>query len=386
MRLVSHLYRLGELSAGHYKFCVHSRGQTLACHRFKVDGDPPRVELNVANITEEKNAHRININFNDPTGLDIDSIRSAKVWITGPDHYREEATLETFFSTDDVPTSSAGGVYLVNGPEGSWDRPDNGGYRVFIEADKVRDEQGNAIEESHLGGFKVRILPPPNPGVNVSVAPDATGNWQATVEIISEPGQQVVVDNWGPLVLHGHSFIALASVHLDEVAGPVEPVAHTYDLGMLQPGYYVFAFKTNLAHCGVAGFTVPGVESDPLVRWAARLGDVADGPAGRDLQSYFFALHPNARNLPLIGAELVDDSEGKTHLGLRYRRLTGADGIRQTIQGSRNLGTWEDLTDSVDIVERTLDIDGTEIVLVCLRQPIGESDIRYLRIQLAEEE
>lgn len=53
IRLVSNLYRLGELEGGYYKFCIHSRGQTLGCHRFRVAGDPPRVELNVADITEE---------------------------------------------------------------------------------------------------------------------------------------------------------------------------------------------------------------------------------------------------------------------------------------------------------------------------------------------
>ena len=49
----------------------------------------------------------------------------------------------------------------------------------------------------------------------------------------------------------------------------------------------------------------------------------------------------------------------------------------------RRLGAWEDLTDSVDIVARALDIDGTEIVPVWLRQPMDESNIHYLRIHLA---
>jgi len=226
----------------------------------------------------------------------------------------------------------------------------------------------------------VRILPEPEPGVNVTITMDETGNWQANVEILSEPTQQVVVDNWGPLVLHGHSFIALASVHIEQVRGPV--VAHTYDLGQLQPGYYVFAFKTNLAHCGVADFTVPGVEVPPLVRWADRLENVSPG----DLAAYFFALNPARRTTPLIDAELIEDTKGQTHLGLRFRRLTGADGVRQRIQASRKLGIWDDVTEEVDIVERTLDADGTELVLICLRQSLAESPYHYLRVLLEPEE
>lgn len=78
-RLVSHLYRLGELESGSYQLCVHSRGQTLGCHRFRVAGPPPRVELNIAPITEAKDEHRFDITFADPTGLEHDAIRAAKV-------------------------------------------------------------------------------------------------------------------------------------------------------------------------------------------------------------------------------------------------------------------------------------------------------------------
>ncbi len=52
----------------------------------------------------------------------------------------------------------------------------------------------------------------------------------------------------------------------------------------------------------------------------------------------------------------------------------------------RRLGAWGDLTDSVDIVARALDIDGTEIVPVWLRQPMDESNIHYLRIHLPADE
>lgn len=377
IRLVSHLYRLGELEGGVYKFFVHSRSQTLGCQRFLVGGAPPKVELNIAPITEATDEHHFGISFSDRSGLDHDSIQEAKVWIVGPDNYREEAKLLSYASTDDVPSTGSFARYSVNGPDGSWNRPDNGGYRVFIEAEKVRDLQGNAIEESYLGAFRVRILAEPSPGVTVSFARNEEGNWSANVEIISEPGQQVVVDNWGPLVLHGHSFIALATVHLEETNGPVEPLAHSYDLGALQPGYYVFAFKSNLAHCGIGDITVPGVEGPAIDRWSALLAD-AVSPENR-LARYFFA-----RRNPDLNAEIIRDEEGKSHLGLRYRRLTGAEGVAQRVQASSNLNQWDDVTDTIDLVERTLDIDGTEVVILCLRESLATSKYRYLRLALEE--
>ncbi|MGJ8698241.1 MAG: hypothetical protein ACSHYF_18110 [Verrucomicrobiaceae bacterium] len=380
VRLVSHTYRLGPLGEGHYGFCLHSRGQTLACERFLVGGAPPRVELSVGNITEEQPEHRFGISFSDPSGLDHDAIQSAKVWITGPDHYREEATLQSYASTDDVPSTGASARYAVHGPEGSWDRPDNGRYRVFIEAEKVRDLDGNALTEPLLGHFKVNIAPPPPaPGVNVSLAMSATGDWEATVEIISAPGQQVVVDSWGPLVSHGQTFVVLADVHREPTNGPVEPLSHTYNLGQLLPGDYLFVWKSDEADCGLGNFTVPGVEPPAIDRFLANnrlpAGSIQNGTA-----RYFFGLNQH-RTQPEMRAEVIRDEQGGRHLGIRYRRLTGAD-VEQQIQASNDLTDWQNVSDQVDIVERTLDVDGTEEVLVCLRSKIGEGPFRYLRIHL----
>lgn len=59
IRLVSNLYRLGTLEGGYYKFCVHSRGQILGCHRFQIAGDPPRVKLSIADITLPRSHHLV---------------------------------------------------------------------------------------------------------------------------------------------------------------------------------------------------------------------------------------------------------------------------------------------------------------------------------------
>jgi len=293
IELISHRYQLGELANGVYSFCVYSRGQRLACRRFRVEAPTPKLSFGAENITELAEKHEFSIGFTNRE-FSTPSIEAAKVWIEGPDNYREEAVLEGIFGTQDIPQTSASFTYSVNGPGGSWDRADNGRYRVFIENEAVMDSNGNPLAESFLGSFSCRILPRPKPGVSIELALNAEGNWQATVEIESEDTQQLVVEKWEPLVMNGHSFVALPTFSIMQVRGPVTPVSHTYDLGQLQPGYFVFALKSNLAHCGVKSFKVPGVEDSPFTRWAARRGENED----RTLSSYFFALSPELRPQP----------------------------------------------------------------------------------------
>lgn len=395
VRIVTHTYLLGRLESGHYGFCVHSMGQTVACKRFEVAGDPPVVEVSTGNITAATDQHRFGITFHDPTGLDHESIRNAPVWIVSNTGYRERAELLSYASTDDVPSSGAAARYGVHGPGGSWDHEDNGKYWIVTDPTKIRDLQGNHIEHARLGAFKVRILPPPNPGVNVDVAMNANGEWEATVEIISEPGEQVVINNWEfSCIQFGQTIIKLADAEIESTNGPVEPLAHTYNLGQLQPGYYVFVFKTDLAHCGTAGFTVPGVEGDPIDNWQVRVDAAAedddegdsDGDGIDLVGEYFFLLNPHKSDKPEVSGELVLCEDGRYHFGLRFRRLHGAEGVTQVIEGSRDLKTWEDVNHLIDVVEQKVDVDGTVEVLVCLRAPLEESFHHFLRVHAVRDQ
>lgn len=389
VRIVTHDYNLGILEQGHYAFCVHSLGQTVACERFVVSGMPPRVEVSTGNITAATDEHRFGITYHDPTGLDHESIRNADIWIVSNTGYRERAELLSYASTDDVPSTGASARYAVHGPGGSWNHEDNGRYSIVVDPTQIRDLQGNHLESGHLGRFHVRIQPDPNPGVNVSVALNANGEWEATVEIISEPGQQVVINNWDfSCIQFGQSIIKLADAEIEATNGPVEPLAHVYNLGGLSPGYYVFVFKTNLAHCGSAGFTVPGAEGDPIDNWQVRVGaanqsDESDGD-GDNLNvvgEYFFATDPNRADRPEIRPEIVTDERGDRHLGCRYRRLHGAEGVIRVVEASSNLNDWVDVSDHINLVEQDVNIDGTVRVLICLRDRLSDSPYRYLRIR-----
>ena len=91
----------------------------------------------------------------------------------------------------------------------------------------------------------------------------------ADVEIIPAPGTAIHVDDWGELIHHGQTVLALATVTQEQTPnGPIaEPLAHRYPLGALRPGHHVFVFKTDLAHCAIVRFRVPGMEGDPIEDW-----------------------------------------------------------------------------------------------------------------------
>ena len=396
VRIVRHQYVLGVLDEGGYRFIVHSRGQTVARKAFEVPGSGPRAELRAENITEPKDApHQFSINYSDPDGLDHDSIRSALVVVTGPDGFERVAELREYASTDDVPSTGATAIYTVEAPGGSWDPRDNGRYCVKVDREAIRDLNGNILRDGRLGCFHARmIVEPPHNDTEVRVSVGLVENqWVATVEIIPATGTSITVEDWGEVLHHGSTHLALATVVQENTPnGPIaEPLAHRYPLGALRPGPHVFVFKTNLAHCGIKRFRVPGMEGDPVDDWfeIAGLGDGADnGDGDRNgiLAEYFFALDPRRPDVPRINPEIVEDEEGGRHLALRFRRLLAADGVRQVIECSRDLRKWDAVDGLIEVVEQEVNIDGTEELLVCLRERLEENGYRWMRIRVVRDD
>ena len=389
VRIVTHDYALGVLEPGEYEFVIHSRDYVVARKAFEVPGSAPEVQLLVEAIVEATESHGFRISFSDPDGLDHESIRNADVWVANFNGNVLRANLIEYASTDDDPSTGGLGIYSVIGPDGSWDHSDNGRYCVYVNPEAIRDLNGNHIKRSRLGCFRVHILPePPDTGVKVTVELNEDGDWEALVEIVSNPGEQVVVDSWGRIIHHGHSIVTLASVHIEET-DPVEPLAHSYNLGALPPGYYIFVFKTNLAHCGIARFIVPGLEGDPFDSWQERVGVTSSGEEqdiDRDgnnlLGEYFFGTNPGRQDASFARPEIVYTEDGVPHLGMRFRRVQGAEGLIQQFQGMSAERGWEDISQSVEVIDRIVFIDGTEELLVCLNQPLHESEIHFMRLRV----
>ena len=395
VRIVRHQYVLGIVDPGEKIFLVHSRGQTVARKPFVVPGTGPMVQLRAEDLTEAtERPYRFSISYSDPDGLDHESIQNAPVMVRGPDGSEEPAILEEYASTDDVPSTSATAVYTLVGPGGDWDPRDSGRYCITVDPQAIRDLGGNTISNDRLGCFQVRILAePPATGAELRIATSLVeGEWFADVEIVPAVGTIIRVDDWGQVIHHGNTHFALATVveESNPDGAPVEPLAHRYPLGFLRPGYHVFAFKTNLAHCGLASFQIPGMEGDPVEDWrdaaGARDGE-DDGDRDRNgiLAEYFFALDPTRPDAPELFPEIVEDASGSQHLAIRYRRLLVADGVREVIEVSDDLRRWEAGDGLTEIIQQDVHIDGTEERLVCLRESLSESQFRWIRIRLIRE-
>jgi hypothetical protein len=390
-------YVLGVLEPGEYKFVVHSRDQTITGRRFEVPGMGPKADLQAENIIEPKDeAHRFSINYSDPDGLNHESIREAEVVVHGPDGIELRVELVEYASTENIPSTGASAVYAVQGPGGQWDHSDNGSYCVEVDREAVRDLLGNSLTSGELDCFHVRIIDelpsPEDTKINLSFSLDEDGMWHAEVEIVPVPGVHLLVNDWGPVIHHGQTFVALATLQsIDTANAPIpEPLAHRYPLGKLPPGFYIFVFKTNLGHCAIESLTVPGLPGDPIDNWRI-VAEVINTDDGSDedgdnlslLSEYFFALDPTSSDVPDIHPEIVEGIDGEQHLGLRLRRLLAADGVRQLLEVTRDFKLWvyagENMT---EVVEQTVNIDGTEELLICLREALSENGYRFIRIRI----
>ncbi len=393
VRLVTHDYVLGVLDPGEYRFIVNSRGEFVAAEHFVVEGMGPEAILEVENIHEAKDEpHRFHVLYSDPDGLNHDSIRGAAVTVKGPGGFEAEARLVDYAQTEDIPSTGAHATYAVEAPGGDWDFHDNGIYKVGVDASAVLDLLGNPLANGALGRFRVRIAPPDPPDPPGPVVVDARmvqgGEWIAEVTIFDDG---IRVTDWGEPMSHGNSFIVLATaehVSADEFV-PQQFPSHTYNLGSLGPGFYAFVFKTNLAHCGTTLIHVPGVAGDPFGEWLGRMrrGDVpgdgsddGDSDGTNDFGEYAFALHPDRPDRPEIEPEVFADEEGRHYMGLRFRRLTFAEDVEYVIECSTDLREWHDASEMTEIVTREVNVDGTELVHVCLLEAIGDSPFPYLRV------
>ena len=392
---------LGVLEPGEYKFIVHSRGESIARKHFVVPGSGPEAKLKAENITEQNDdPYRFAINYSDPDGLDHDSIRSTEVFVFGRDGMGSTADLVEYANTENIPSTGATAVYAIRPPDGEWDQSDNGKYCIAVDTEAVRDLLGNTLMNGELGCFNVRIFNeppgPPDAEIKVDIGLSEEGIWFADVEIIPAGGVHFVVDDWGSVNHHGQTFIALATVGRSDFATSVvpEPLAHRYRLGELGPGFYVFVFKTNLAHCALEDFVVPGLPGDPIDTWRKMIGVVNvdersddDGDRINLLGEYFFALDPKRPDVPRIIPEIVEDSAGKKHLAVRFRRLLNADGVREVILVSRDLKTWFRANGTqTEVVEEELVFDGTEEILICLTEELSEDSFSFMRVDVEREE
>ena len=69
--------------------------------------------------------------------------------------YARNAVLISVDNATDGQSRTA--TYAVKGPNGRWDRTDNGIYTIWVVPNQVKDTSGNFIPKQQIGNFAVRI-------------------------------------------------------------------------------------------------------------------------------------------------------------------------------------------------------------------------------------
>jgi uncharacterized protein YkwD len=98
-------------------------------------------------------SHTFTVNYADNAAIDVSTLSTGDVRVTGPNGFAAVAQLVSVDQKQNGVTRSA--TYRVTAPGGSFDSMDNGHYTVYLQANQVRDTNGNAVPATVLGGFDV---------------------------------------------------------------------------------------------------------------------------------------------------------------------------------------------------------------------------------------
>ena len=147
---------------------------------------PPSAELAVGPITTAgQSTKTFTVTYTDDAGVDVSTIGTGDIRVTGPNGYDRVATLVAVSSSTDGTPRTA--TYSVGPPAGStWTAQHNGLYTVSLQTGEVGDIEGAFAVPARLGEFQVSI-----PIVYYSADMNANPGWTL------EPQWQFGVPSYG---------------------------------------------------------------------------------------------------------------------------------------------------------------------------------------------
>ena len=377
-----------------------------------------RGELRAESIFRAKDEpHKFVINWHDGEDPDMEKISSVNVRVSNADvNFFEMAELVDIAVKESFPPQICA-TYVVAAPGGAWDEEDNGFYEVSYSYIPGGVDPATFLPRPiSLGGFSVRIFegdPEPDPDhTHVELSPRQTddGHWAVDVAIeFGEQGAHVV--DWREPVLRGDAFVVSPEIVR---AADLLPVVgeHTYRLGPLEDGVYIFALETDLAS-EVVEFVVgdpngqengnevdgqPEVWSEAFERWLKLMigNDAAaefapgnfdltdsDGDGLADILEFAFGSHPlRPDDAALPTPHIMRDEEGGGHMALSFNRLVGETDLDYVVEVSRDMKSWIEAEGLVDMIDRKLIDAGTEQVTVCMKGAVGDSTFNFMRVSV----
>jgi hypothetical protein len=119
------------------------------------DSQAPTAAVLVGPLTAQAPFFEFAVNYTDETAMDVASLGTGDVIVTGPNGFREVATLWTKGPATGGPLASGG--YRILPPGGVFDAAANGTYTVEAVAGEVKDTAGNALAAGPIGTFTIDI-------------------------------------------------------------------------------------------------------------------------------------------------------------------------------------------------------------------------------------
>ncbi|MCC5808477.1 MAG: hypothetical protein JJU00_19275 [Opitutales bacterium] len=393
----SHIYRLGELEAGHYHFVVFAHGRRIGEKRFTVDPEVlPAARVLARDIREaSRDPHVFQIRYFSPYGMDLESIRAASPGVRGPHGYSERARL---LALDTFETAGSDrfvqGSYEVAAPPHGWTARANGSYGIFLPHRAIHDLAGNYLAGGRAGGFKVMIRPGPPPGhrprLELDVEQSNDGMVYAHLRFL--PGASGwAVTHWGKDVhMKGLAFVARAEIDENPSILPVE-FHHSYRLGRLKPGVYRFVWYGSNGFVSRHIFRVGGdLPAPPFERWRDAVSRLAAErgtalPALDDsawLYHYAFAGSPaDPVGRSALHPRVETAGNGKGRLVLEYPEEPYAADVDYRVELSTDLREWTDASGLLRLRELRENLDGTRHRVVEIEPEPDGTVYRFARLR-----
>jgi hypothetical protein len=190
---------------------VWETAKTLGTFQVVVPGSPTAsvVLTNVA--SGGGNAYSFTVTYRDTAAFDSWTIGTGDVVVTGPNGFRQIATLTGVTHTADNKTYAA--TYRITPPGNTWDAGDNGLYTVALQAAQVEDSANVWEAAKTLGTFQVFI--PGSPTASLAAANVTTPSTSSTFTVTYRDA--VALDSWtigtGDVVVTGpNGFKQIASL------------------------------------------------------------------------------------------------------------------------------------------------------------------------------
>ncbi|HEY9621428.1 MAG TPA: GDSL-type esterase/lipase family protein [Crinalium sp.] len=120
------------------------------------DGILPTATLSFSQVTAGTKATSFTVTYSDNVAINTASIDSSDILVTGVNGFSQTASLIAVDNLSNGATRTA--TYQIAAPGGSWNATDSGAYTITLQANQVKDTNGNFAASSALGTFNVNIF------------------------------------------------------------------------------------------------------------------------------------------------------------------------------------------------------------------------------------